>query len=52
MSQKLKGLILNMTNQRMKAIATEITILFRKAGALMDDKMLYQEGYEKQYAEN
>lgn len=55
MSQKLKGLILNMTNQRMKAIVTETTMLFRKGratGALMDDKMLYQKGYEKQDAEN
>lgn len=52
MSQKLKGLILNMTNQRMKAMATETRMLFRKGGALMDDKMLYQKGYEKQDAEN
>ena len=55
MSQKLKGFILNMTNQRMKAIVTETTILFRKggaSGALMNDKMLYQKGYEEQDAEN
>lgn len=46
MSQKLKGLILNITNQRIKAMVIETTILFRKGGvrgALMGGKIIHQE---------